>query len=393
MPHRVPTDWLELIWVDTAEVLSAAIDVWRKEGVVGLDCESNSFFAYKDKLCLLQATCGDQDWVIDPLALGDDMKLLNPILADESVIKIFHAAEFDLMLLKQALGADLKGLFDTQVAMTLLGHTKTGLAALIESYCGMKPSKKEQRSNWGARPLTDAQVAYARLDTHFLPDLHQRLRDEVIEKGMLDHAEHEFERQVNDVLPPREPNMEGWLKFKGVKKFTPEAAARVRALFQWRELRAMEIDKPVFRVLPNDTILDLGDNPPKDMRDLAGRRGVGWRVAKKVGDEMMAALAAVEGETVESHISKPLSQAERRQRRTARENQDALRTWRKKMAQELELPSERLMHRRQLEKIAEELPRTSEALQRTLPMNDWQRENLEPSLLALLGKLPDPQQA
>ena len=393
MPHRVPTDWLKLIWVDNAETLSAAIDVWQKAGIVGLDCESNSFYAYKDKLCLLQATCDDQDWVIDPLALGDDMKLLNPILADESVIKIFHAAEFDLMLLKQDLGAEIKGLFDTQVAMTLLGHTKTGLAALIESYCGLKPSKKEQRSNWGARPLTDSQVAYARLDTHFLPDLHQRLRGEVIEKGMLDHAEHEFERQQNDVLSPREPNMEGWLKFKGVKKFAPEAAARVRALFQWRELRAMEIDKPVFRVLPNDTILDLGEKPPQDMRDLAGRRGVGWRVAKKVGDEMMAALEAVRGESIETHISKPLSPKERRQRRTARENQDALRTWRKQMAQKLELPSERLMHRRQLEKIAHDLPRTSDDLQRTLPMNDWQRENLEPSLLALLEKLPDPQNA
>jgi ribonuclease D len=267
------------------------------------------------------------------------------------------------------------------------------LAALIESYCGLKPSKKEQRSNWGARPLTDSQVAYARLDTHFLPDLHQRLRGEVIEKGMLDHAEHEFERQQNDVLSPREPNMEGWLKFKGVKKFAPEAAARVRALFQWRELRAMEIDKPVFRVLPNDTILDLGEKPPQDMRDLAGRRGVGWRVAKKVGDEMMAALEAVRGESIETHISKPLSPEERRQRRTARENQDALRTWRKQMAQKLELPSERLMHRRQLEKIAHDLPRTSDDLQRTLPMNDWQRENLEPSLLALLEKLPDPQNA
>ena len=79
--------------------------------------------------------------IVDPIALGDALQAINPLLADPGVVKIFHAAEFDLMLLKKELGAEVRGLFDTQVAMTLLRHDKTGLAALIQSYYGVELSK------------------------------------------------------------------------------------------------------------------------------------------------------------------------------------------------------------------------------------------------------------
>jgi len=76
-----------------------------------------------------------------------------------------------------------------------------------------------------------------------------------------------------------------------------------------------------------------------------------------------------------------------------RENMDALRDWRKRAARELDLPSERLMHRRHLEAIGKALPQNSEELMKVVPLNDWQRENLETSLLAALEQLPDPEQA
>ena len=108
-------------------------------------------------------------------ALGEDLKAINPLLADSGLVKIFHAAEYDLMLLKDELGVETKGIFDTQVAMTLLRHQKTGLAALLESHYGIKVSKKHQRSDWGKRPLSDSQLEYARTDTRFLPDVRVKL--------------------------------------------------------------------------------------------------------------------------------------------------------------------------------------------------------------------------
>ncbi len=392
MPERIPPDWSPVRHVRTPEELDAALREWRAAGVLGVDTEANSFFAYTDRLCLFQVTADDTDYLVDPIALGDGLRAAKELLEDPAVVKIFHAAEFDLMLIKKDLGAEVRGLFDTQVAMTLLQHEKTGLAALIESYYGMVLSKKEQRSDWGRRPLSESQVAYARIDTHFLPDLYQRLTAELEEKGMTAAAHGEFERQEREVLPPREPNFDGWKKMKGARGMDPAAAARLRAVFRWREETAQERDKPVFRVMANETLIDLAKQPPRDTKDLAGRRGIGWGNARKIGKQLLEALSAAEGESTSDHIPEKVSREERNRRRQQRDNQDALRKWRKLRADALGLPSERLIHRRHLEEIGKRLPRTRAELADTVALNDWQRENLEDSLLEVLATLPNPNQ-
>ena len=175
--------------VETPEALDEALAAWAECPAIGVDTEANSFFAYHERMCLLQVSTDEQDWIVDPLALEEDLGRIKPLFEDPEVVKIFHAAEFDLMILRKDLGIEVRGLFDTQVAMTLLRHDKTGLAALIDSYYGIELSKKEQRSNWGKRPLTEDQVAYARIDTHFLTDLHRRLVSELAEADMTAAAE------------------------------------------------------------------------------------------------------------------------------------------------------------------------------------------------------------
>ena len=358
--------------------------------MLGVDSESNSFFAYRDRLCLLQVTADGKDYIVDPLPLGDELKALNPILADPGIVKIFHAAEYDLMLLRQDLGADVRGLFDTQVSMTLLNYQRTGLAHLLEENYGLKVSKKEQRSDWGRRPLSSSQVEYARTDTHFLPDLFQRLNDELESRNLMEVAHGEFRRLEIEVLQPRKINLEGWKRMKQARGLNPESKARLRELFQWRELTAERVDKPAFRILANETLIELAKSPPADMRELAGRRGIGWPKAKKVGEEIMAALGEAVGKVIDGPLAPKLDPEERRQRKQQRENYESLRSWRKNTADELGLPSERLIHRRHLEQISKQLPRTREDLLRTVSLNDWQRQNLEESLLELLAKLPDP---
>jgi len=391
MPDRIPSDWSPLRIVTDADGLALALEEWRAEGLIGLDTESNSFFAYTDKLCLVQVTAGDQDWILDPLALGEDLKMINEVLEDPEFPIILHAAEFDLMLLKKDLGVELKGLFDTQVAMTLLKHEKTGLAALIDSYYGIKLSKKEQRSNWGRRPLSEAQYAYARIDTHFLPELRDRLIAELEEKKMTAIAEGEFRRQESEILPPREPNFEAWRKMKGAKTLDPKAAARLQELFRWREESAMKLDRPVFRVMANETLMELAKHPARSTKELAGRKGIGWNKARKVGSAILEALQAADGQEVSDHRPKAQTPLERKRNRIRRENREELRKWRKREADALELPPERIMHRRHLDALCGKLPTTREDLSRTIPLNDWQREHLEDNLLGLLESLPNPE--
>lgn len=377
--------------VETPEALAEALAIWSQVPAIGVDTEANSFFAYHERMCLLQVSTDDQDWIVDPIALEGQLGSLKPLFEDPSVTKIFHAAEFDLMILRKDLGVEIRGLFDTQVAMTLLRHDKTGLAALIESYYGIELNKKEQRSNWGKRPLTEEQISYARIDTHFLTDLHRRLVKELAEAKMTPAAEGEFRRQEQEILIPGPPDPQRFRKIKGARDLNGEAMARLQAIFVWREEEAARRDVPLFRVLANEAMVSMAAHPPRNMKDLAGLKGVGWKKAKRHGDEMMAAIGAVEGQALETKVAR-VSPEERRKRKVMRENLDALRNWRKNVAKDLGLPSERLMHRRHLEAIAKTLPRTASELEQVVALNDWQRQEFESSLLATLEKLPDPEQ-
>ena len=391
MSFQDPSTWPPVHIVEQESDLLLALEVWSQVPVLGLDTESNSFHAYHEKLCLLQVSTEDQDWIVDPLPLGDSLEALRPLLANPEIVKVFHSAEYDMMLLKHGLGGKVRGLFDTQVAMTLLKHQKTGLASLLEAFYGIKPSKKEQRSDWGKRPLTPRQIEYARTDTHFLVDLHGQLTQELEEAGMTEACMGECSRLETEVLPIREPDPEGWQRLKGAKTLDPAQAARLRGLFQWREGVGSQRDVPVFKVLPNPALLSLAKHPPKDLPSMANSEGMGWKLAKRHGEALMEVLRSARGQEVKDHFPKKVDPEERRRRRIRRENLEALKEWRKKMASQLDLPSERLVHRRHLERIADNLPLSSEELMRTIPLNDWQREHLETSLLALLNSLPNPE--
>ena len=303
------------------------------------------------------------------------------------MIKVFHAAEYDLMLLKKDLGVEVKGLFDTQVAMTFLRHEKTGLAALIESYYGFKPSKDEQRSNWGRRPLTKSQINYTRIDTHFLVDLYSKLKQELDEAKMTRAAYGEFERQMSEILEPLPLDPNKYKKLKGASRLDGAQLANLKALFEWRDTVAQSKDVPTFKVFSNGGLVEVAKKPPSTIKNLAETKGVGWKVAKRYGNAIFRVLNSAVGEEIETVVKK-VDPEERRRRRIQRENLDKLKSWRQSQAQELSLPSERLLHRRHLELIAKSLPENSEELLNLVPLNDWQREQFEGSLLNLLESLP-----
>lgn len=375
--------------VTDAESLTQAVETWTAAGIIGVDTEANSFFAYHERLCLLQVSTDIQDWIVDPFALGDDMKIMAPLLADPNIIKIFHAAEFDLMIIKKDMGVEVQGMFDTQVAMTFLRHQKTGLAALIESYYGIKLSKDEQRSNWGKRPLSDKQIAYARIDTHFLVDVYNKLVPELEEQNMTGAAYGEFERQMREILTPGVENPNRYLKLKGAKKLNPSQLAKLKVLFEWRESAASKKDVPPFKIMSNPGLLGIAEVNPQSIKDLAEVKGVGWKVAKRNGDMLFDLLDSVKDEIIDLK-GKKITKEERQANQVRRDNSDALKAWRTTAASALDLPSERLIHRRQLEDIARALPQSSEELNKVVQLNDWQREQFEVSLLEAIEVLPRP---
>jgi ribonuclease D len=136
----------------------------QQESSLAIDLEANSLYAYQEQVCLVQITIPSQDFIIDPVARLE-LEPLGAVLQDPAVEKIFHAAEYDLMLLKREFGWEVTNLFDTMWAARILGYQRVGLANILEDRYDIRLNKKYQKANWCRRPLSPSQLTYAQMDT------------------------------------------------------------------------------------------------------------------------------------------------------------------------------------------------------------------------------------
>lgn len=260
-----------------------------REAAVALDTESNSFHVYRERVCLLQLSTPGADYVVDPFAV--DVRPLGEALARREVV--LHGADYDVRCLKREFGWTLPGLFDTMAASRRLGATRLGLAALVESHCGVRLAKDHQRSDWGRRPLSAEQVRYAALDTHFLLRIHQRLRAELETRGLAEAARREF-GQIAAVEPrPRVFDPEGWRRLQGGRGLDEAGREVLRALWIVREKRASEIDRPPFKVLGEHAMVEIARTRPADAGALGRIRGVTANVMRRMGDDILEAVRGV----------------------------------------------------------------------------------------------------
>ena len=151
-----------------------------KEDIVAFDTEADSFYHYFDKVCLVQVATRDQCWLIDPLGIGGPDKLapLAPVFSSPKTRVLFHAAEYDIYVLKRDCGFEFTNLFDTMVSAEATGYPAIGLAALIEKHFGVSLPKDEQRSDWSCRPRPKSRPSYAASDVLYLIKLAETLEKE-----------------------------------------------------------------------------------------------------------------------------------------------------------------------------------------------------------------------
>lgn len=274
------------------ESLARLVEVLRGEPVVALDTESNSFHVYRERVCLLQVSSPAGDWIVDPLAV--DATPLAEVFCDGREV-VLHGADYDVRCLRREFGWRFPRLFDTMAASRRLGHAGLGLSAVVEAHFGVKLSKVFQRSDWGRRPLTQEQLAYAALDTHFLLPLHARLLAELGTRGLVEEAREEFARIA--AAEPRERvfDPEGWRRIKGARELDPAGARVLRALYLAREERARAADRPPFKVLGDQTLLELARARPRTQEALRDFRGVTPSVLRRMGDAILQATQSVEG--------------------------------------------------------------------------------------------------
>jgi ribonuclease D len=196
-------------------------------------------------------------------------------MASRETLKVLHGADYDLRMLDRDGGLRLRHLFDTMIAARLLGRPRVGLAALLEEEFDLRLDKSKQRADWSRRPLPPELVAYAASDTRYLPELRSRLEGALEEAGRTDWAREEFARLEAIRHEAAPAAAEAWRRVKGVARLDGRARAIFREIFLWREERAEELDRPPFKVLGREALLEVARRVPRAPGELSRIAGVG----------------------------------------------------------------------------------------------------------------------
>lgn len=344
---------------------------------IAVDTESNSLHAYREQVCLMQFSTPQKDYVVDPLALAD-LSPLAPIFNDPGIEKIFHAAEYDLICLRRDFDFEFANLFDTMHAARVLGYQYVGLDNLLAEKFQVTMDKRLQKANWGERPLTSAQLDYARLDTHYLFDLRDLLEAELQEKQRLDLAREDFVRACEVELAKEKLNGSSWKRFSTRKDISVRELTILSELCAARDQIAEAMDRPPFKVISDTMLLEIARNPPEKDVDLAGI-GLSPKQINLWGRDLLA--AAKRG------AEAPLVKREqgRRPDDATLKRLEKLKNWRKRRAQEMGVESDIILPRVYLSSLAEKPPKSIPELESIMADSPWRFSRFGMQLYRLLG--------
>ena len=154
------------VLVGTQQALSLMVADLKRQTRIAVDTEANSLHAYHERVCLIQFSTSEVDYLVDPLVVAN-LSPLEEIFSTHKIEKVFHAVDYDVYGLNRDYGFTINNLFDTMIAARTLGYTSLGLGNLLNEKFGIELNKRFQKADWGQRPLPDDLIDYARLDTAF----------------------------------------------------------------------------------------------------------------------------------------------------------------------------------------------------------------------------------
>ncbi len=352
------------IFVDCPEALHRMIDDLAGQSIIAVDTEANSLFAYRERVCLIQFSTSESDYLLDTLAL-DDLSSLDPIFSNPCIEKVFHAAEYDILILRRDYDFSFARIFDTMVAARILGWDAVGLGALLQSEFSIHANKKYQRADWGKRPLPQDMLTYAQIDTHFLIALRNQLKTALKAKGRWSLALEDFKRSCHLNGHPERVSVDACWRIKGANELQPQQSAVLRELCLFRDQKARVLDRPLFKVIGNKVLIELARIWPRSIAQIAAIQGISPRQAQRLGPGILAAIQR--GQQAE-----PLRPVHLPRRNNAYLNRvDQLRRWRKIQGKNLGVQSDIILPKDMLHTIAAENPRTTDLLASVMDTLPW----------------------
>jgi len=273
--------------ITTVEGLQALMKRVHQTDAVALDTEFLWERTYYPKLGLIQLALSNEEcFLIDPCAL-DDLSPLGELLADRTVVKIFHDAPEDLSILRTATGKDPQNIFDTRLAAGFGGLSSTlSLGALIELLLDIKLENPETRTNWLKRPLNVKQTEYALDDVRYLRAVRVLLLARVL-PGTQKWMEEELQRLDTPQNYIGINDEERYSKVKGAGSLNLHSLAILQELATWREGEARKRNRPRGHIIKDSVLLFIAREHLRDHEAIQHCGEISAKSVKAYGDKLI----------------------------------------------------------------------------------------------------------
>lgn len=291
-------------WIDSDKELTEFVQFATQHPAYYLDTEFHREKTYFPQLALIQIASGDRLAVIDPVVA--DARLLRPLFDSDSLC-VLHAAQQDLDVMAQSLGCIPGKILDTQLCAGFLGYSQPSLASLLQGIVKVVVPKGDRLTDWLRRPLTNDQLTYAASDVAYLAELSSFIFSELENRGRMKWAIDACEELRTRPTGPNPPE-DAWLRVKDVRTLKGRSRFVARAVAQWREERAMDLDLPPRHVLSDIAVLGVAQRAPRTADELLQSRGVDNRhVSGAQGRALLDAIARGVADSSEGDLYFPSS--------------------------------------------------------------------------------------
>jgi ribonuclease D len=277
--------------IETSAALAEFMGLIKDSDFIAVDTEFMRENTFWPELCLIQVANSEHAAAIDPMANGMDLSpLLDMMVDNEEVLKVFHAGGQDVEIIFNLTGKTPHPIFDTQIGQMALGQAEqVGYSNLVEAWLGILLDKGARFTDWSRRPLDKRQIDYAVGDVTHLAKIFPMMLKKLVKTG----RGHWLDEEMEKLADPSNYNVDpekAWLRIK-VPSRKPDVLGRLQALAAWREREARTKNLPRGRIVKDETLGDLAAHPPKDQEGLGRVRGLSatWR-SNDIGARLMDAL-------------------------------------------------------------------------------------------------------
>lgn len=350
---------------------------------VAVDTEADSLYSYYEKVCLIQFSIPEHDFILDTLSFKN-IEPLGELFANPTIETVFHACEYDILSLKRDYGFAFANIFDTMVAARILGWKQVGLGSILEQYFGVKLDKRFQRADWGKRPLAPELIEYARDDTHYLLRLYDLQIQELKKQNRLKEARAAFDGLTRVSWSEREFDPNRYATLEGARELDPVSLGALRELYAMREELARKQDRPPFKIISNLALVRVARTQPRTVAELAALPGIGEWFIRRHGRD---ALRAVERGQVrpQTRVPKPPRGQPPLPDNASRERYSKLKEWRKQRAEMRGVESDVIISNDALIQIARAQPGSLQDLEQIPELGEWRAREYGQELLQVLN--------